>query len=137
MEISPDLPLLELDEPRIEVVLHNLLSNAQAYGNGAVRIAAVQDSSTIVVRVSDDGPGIAPEELPHLFERFYRAARGQQRRSGGIGLGLAICKAFVEAHGGGIWAESDEQGTSFAFSLPAAPAVDGADRIEAVLAQDI
>ncbi len=135
--ISPDLPLLELDEPRIEVVLHNLLSNAQAYGNGAVRIAAVRDGSTIVVRVSDDGPGIAPEELPHLFERFYRAARGQQRRSGGIGLGLAICKAFVEAHGGRIWAESDEQGTSFAFSLPAAPAVDGADRIEAVLAQDI
>ena len=135
--ISPDLPLLEVDEPRIEVVLRNLLSNAQAYGNGAVRIATAQDGSTIVVRVSDDGPAIAPEELPHLFERFYRAARGQQRRSGGIGLGLAICKAFVEAHGGRIWAESDEQGTSFAFSLPIDMTVDGVDRTEAVLAQSI
>jgi PAS domain S-box-containing protein len=135
--IAPDLPLLEVDEPRIEVVLRNLLSNAHAYGNGAVRIAAAQDGSTIVVRVSDDGPAIAPEELPHLFERFYRAARGQQRRSGGIGLGLAICKAFVEAHAGRIWAESDEQGTSFAFSLPIDMTVDGVDRTEAVLAQSI
>jgi PAS domain S-box-containing protein len=135
--IAPDLPLLEVDEPRIEVVLRNLLSNAQAYGNGAVRISATQFGSTIVARVSDDGPAIAPEELPHLFERFYRAARGQQRRSGGIGLGLAICKAFVEAHGGRIWAESDEQGTSFVVCLPTEMIVDGGDRTAVVLAQSI
>lgn len=133
--IPSDLPLIEVDEPRIEVVLHNLLSNAQAYGNGAVRVAAGQDDSAILVRVSDNGPGIAPEELPHLFERFYRAGRGQQRRSGGIGLGLAICKAFVEAHGGRIWVESDEQGTTFAFALPIGVSVNGADRPETVLAQ--
>jgi PAS domain S-box-containing protein len=131
--IPPDLPPLEVDEPRIEMVLHNLLSNSQAYGNGAVRIAAAQSDSAIVVRVTDDGPGIAPDELPHLFERFYRAARGQQRRSGGIGLGLAICKAFVEAHGGRIWAESGERGTTFAFSLPIEPAIDAADRAEAAI----
>jgi signal transduction histidine kinase len=135
--ISPDLPLLAVDESRIEVVLHNLLSNAQAYGKGAVRITAEQDGSTIVVRVSDNGSGIAPEELPHLFERFYRAARGQQRRSGGIGLGLAICKAFVEAHGGRIWAESNEQGTTFAFSLPIDLTLERADRTETVLAERI
>jgi PAS domain S-box-containing protein len=131
--ISPNLPLLEVDEPRIEVVLHNLLSNAQAYGEGAIRVTAEQDASAIVVRVSDNGPGIAPEELPHLFERFYRAARGQQRRSGGIGLGLAICKAFVEAHGGSIWAESDEWGTTFAFSLPIDLTLEGAESVENVL----
>jgi signal transduction histidine kinase len=133
--IPSDLPLIEVDEPRIEVVLHNLLSNAQAYGSGAVRVAAVQDDSAILVRVSDNGPGIAPKELLHLFERFYRAARGQQRRSGGIGLGLAICKAFVEAHGGRIWVESDEQGTTFAFALPIGVSVNGADRSETILAQ--
>ena len=124
--ILPDLPPLEVDEPRIEVVLYNLLANALAYGNGAVRIAAEQSDSGIVVRVTDDGPGIAQDELPHLFERFYRTASGQQRRSGGIGLGLTICKAFVEAHGGRIWVESSAHGTTFAFSLPLDPAVDGA-----------
>jgi signal transduction histidine kinase len=97
----------------------------------------VQCGSAVVVRVTDDGPGIAQAELPHLFERFYRAARGQQRRSGGIGLGLAICKAFIEAHGGRIWAESNEHGTTFAFSLPIDPAVARADRTEAVLARSM
>jgi PAS domain S-box-containing protein len=135
--ILPDLPSLEVDEPRIEVVLHNLLANALAYGNGAVRIAAEQSDAGIVVRVTDDGPGIAPDELPHLFERFYRTASGQQRRSGGIGLGLTICKAFVEAHGGRIWVESSAHGTTFAFSLPLDPAADGAARTETTLVQSI
>jgi PAS domain S-box-containing protein len=122
-----DLPPLHVDEARIEVALHNLLANAQAYGNGTVSVAAEQRGDAIEIRVTDDGPGIAPDELPHLFERFYRAARGQQRRSGGIGLGLAICKAFIEAHGGRIWAESGESGTTFAFSLPIEPALDRAE----------
>jgi PAS domain S-box-containing protein len=132
--ISPNLPLVEIDEPRIEVVLHNLFANAQAYGNGTIRVVAEQDGPTIVMRVSDNGPGIALEELPHLFERFYRAPRGQQRRSGGIGLGLAICKAFVEAHGGRIWVESVDRGATFAFSLPIDVTTNGAGRAEMVLA---
>ena len=116
--IPPDLPPLDVDGPRVEVVLRNLLANGLAYGDGGLWIAAEQQGDMAVVRVTNDGPGIALDDLPHLFERFYRAARGQQRRSSGIGLGLTICKAFVEAHGGTIWAESSGSGATFAFSLP-------------------
>src|SRR6266508_2932175 len=83
-----------------------------------VKAACVGDQ--MIVSVADDGPGIAPDELPQIFERFYRAGRGLRQRSGGTGLGLAICKAFVEAHGGRIWVESHE-GTTFSFTLPLAP----------------
>ncbi len=120
--LPEQLPLLELDGPRIEVVLRNLLANARAYGAGEVRIAARQEGGQVIVSVWNDGPGITPDELPHIFERFYRAKQGIQRRSGGTGLGLAICKAVIEAHGGTIWAESsEEQGTTISFSLPVVP----------------
>src|SRR5207247_2866383 len=116
---TPDeLPLLNVDSARIEVVLHNLVANALVYGEGEVRITAERRDDGIVVSVSDNGPGIAPDELPHVFERFYRAQRGRQQHSGGTGLGLAICKAFVEAHGGVIWAESSVRGATISFSLP-------------------
>jgi hypothetical protein len=72
----------------------------------------------IVVSVSDNGPGIAPDELPHVFERFYRTRHSRQHYSGGTGLGLTICKAFIEAHGNVIWAESSVRGTTISFSLP-------------------
>jgi signal transduction histidine kinase len=107
-----------VDSARIEVVLHNLVANALVYGAGEVRITAERRDDKIVVSVSDNGPGIAPDELPHVFERFYRALHGRQQRSGGTGLGLAICKAFIEAHGSVIWAESSVQGTTISFSLP-------------------
>ncbi len=116
--LPEQLPLLDVDGPRIEVVLRNLLANARAYGAGEVRIAARHEDGRVVVSFWNDGPGIAPDELPHIFERFYRTKQGIQQRSGGAGLGLAICKAVVEAHGGSIWAESGEQGTTIAFSLP-------------------
>jgi signal transduction histidine kinase len=119
--LPEQLPLLDVDGPRIEVVLRNLLANARSYGAGEVRIAARQEDERIVVSFWNDGPGIDPAELPHIFERFYRAKQGIQRRSGGTGLGLAICKAVIEAHGGSIWAESGEQGTTIAFSLPVVP----------------
>ena len=120
--IPAHLPLLDVDGARIEVVLHNLLVNALAYGNGHVQITAARHAGGVLVRVADDGPGIADDELPHIFERFYRARRGHQQRSGGTGLGLAICKAFVEAHEGAIWAESGARGTIISFTVPAAPA---------------
>ena len=101
-------------------MLHNLVANAQAYGEGEIRINAVKVSNSVVVSASDNGPGIAPDELPHVFERFYRARQGRQKHSHGTGLGLTICKAFIEAHGSSIWAESNSHGTSISFSLPVA-----------------
>ncbi len=118
LHIPDDLPLVNVDSARIEVVLHNLVANALVYGEGEVRITAGRRDDGVVVSVSDNGPGIAPDELPHVFERFYRARHGRQQHSGGTGLGLAICKAFIEAHGGVIWAESSVQGTTISFSLP-------------------
>ncbi|GAC1458521.1 MAG: GAF domain-containing protein [Ktedonobacteraceae bacterium] len=116
--IPVDLPLVNVDSARIEVVLHNLIVNALAYGDGEIRITAKKHQDKIIVSVSDNGPGIASDELPHIFERFYRARHGHQQHSGGTGLGLTICKAFVEAHGCTIWAEDGTQGTTFSFSLP-------------------
>jgi signal transduction histidine kinase len=118
--VPPDLPPLAVDRARTEVVLQNLLANALAYGAGAVWVSAEPRDGRALVRVRNDGPGLAPEELDHIFERFYRAQGGVQRRSGGTGLGLAICKAFVEAHGGAIWAESDGSGVTISLTLPLA-----------------
>ena len=120
VELADDLPPLDVDAPRVEVVLHNLIANAATYGGGAVRVTArcLEQEGAVLVEVADNGPGINAEDLPHIFERFYRAPRGQQQHSTGTGLGLAICKAFVEAHGGRIWARSDPQGTTVAFTLP-------------------
>jgi len=125
VDLAPDLPLLTVDGPRIEIVLCNLLANARIYGNGAVHVTgriedADAEDAAVIIEVSDNGPGLAPEEIAHVFERFYRAPGGRQRRADGTGLGLAICKAFVEAHDGTIWAESGAAGTTIAFTLPTA-----------------
>ncbi|HLH62986.1 MAG TPA: ATP-binding protein [Ktedonobacteraceae bacterium] len=109
-----------IDIGRIDVVLQNLIANGLLYGAGRVSISARRQDDMVIVSVSDNGPGIDPDELPHVFERFYRARHGRQQHSNGTGLGLAICKAFVEAHGGSIWAESSIQGTIISFSLPLA-----------------
>lgn len=123
LDLSANLPAVEIDAGRIEVVLHNLLVNARKYGGRDVRVSARAHDEVVVVRVSDDGPGISPEDAPHIFERFYRAQHPLIQRIGGTGLGLAICKAFVEAHGGAIWAEPRDTGTCIAFELPAAAAL--------------
>ncbi|HJT58289.1 MAG TPA: ATP-binding protein, partial [Ktedonobacteraceae bacterium] len=120
-QIPDDLPLVNIDGARIEVVLHNLVANALLYGAGVVRITAGRLDDAVIVSVSDNGPGIVPDDVPHIFERFYRARHGRQQHSTGTGLGLAICKAFIEAHGGSIWAESSMQGASISFSLPFVP----------------
>ncbi len=118
IQIPDELPPVEMDGGRIEIVLHNLIANGLVYGEGEVQITAERREEAIVVAVTDNGPGIDPDELPHVFERFYRAQRGLQQHSGGTGLGLTICKAFIEAHGGVIWAENSVQGATIAFSLP-------------------
>ena len=87
----------------------------------AVRVSVEAHPEVVEIAVADNGPGIASDEIPHIFERFYRARHGRQRRSNGTGVGLAICKAFIEAHGGRIRAESDAQGTIIAFTLPIVP----------------
>jgi signal transduction histidine kinase len=121
-DCSPGLPTVDIDAERIGQVLRNLLNNAAAYTpkGGRVAISARHSDGYVEVSVADSGIGIAPEDLPYVFERFYRADRSRARATGGAGLGLAIAKQLVEAHGGRIWVESDlGQGTKFTFTLPA------------------
>lgn len=120
-EIAHDLPTLAVDPQRIEQVLLNLLDNACRYtpSSGTIRLSALREDGVVHVRVRDGGPGIAPEDLPHIFERFYRGDKSRARSSGGTGLGLAIAKALIEAHGGKIWAENaPEGGACFHFTVP-------------------
>ena len=115
------LPTVTLDPKRIRQVLANLLSNAVRFTpeEGEVHVEVVHGDEGVEVRVTDTGPGIPPEDLPHLFERFYRGDRARSRASGGSGLGLAIAKQWVEAHGGMIRAENAEGGGArFTIRLP-------------------
>jgi two-component system phosphate regulon sensor histidine kinase PhoR len=105
-DLPPSLPILMLDAPRIEQALMNLLQNAIAHTppGGAVTVGASVAAETVRLWVRDTGSGIAPDDLPHIFERLYK---GDQARSGsGTGLGLAIVKHLVERHGGRVYAES-------------------------------
>jgi signal transduction histidine kinase len=141
IDAPDDLPLVEVDAARIEVVLGNLLSNALAYGDGVVRVVARREGSEVSVSVEDSGPGIDEYDMPYIFERFYRANHGQRRSSSGSGLGLAICKAFVEAHGGRIWAERRAEGAAMTFTLPlaqpgASTLTDTTDEVAAVTAKE-
>jgi two-component system sensor histidine kinase BaeS len=117
-----DLPLVMVDADRILQVLVNLLGNAlrATPAGGQVRVQAYAAPDAVVVEVTDTGMGIAPEHLPHLFERFYRVDKARSRALGGHGIGLTISKALIEAHGGRIWATSDGpgRGATFAFTLP-------------------
>lgn len=122
LELPVHLPAALGDRERIEQVLMNLLHNAIKFtpAGGSVTLSAGAGRDGIQVTVSDTGVGIAPEDLPRVFERFYKADRA--RSGGGTGLGLAVAKHIVEAHGGRIWAESTEgKGSTFRFTLPLAP----------------
>jgi two-component system, OmpR family, phosphate regulon sensor histidine kinase PhoR len=109
------------DKQRIEQVLRNLIDNAVKYGDtkGNIRLVLEQASEgKILVKVEDDGPGIDPQHITRLFERFYRVDKSRSRNRGGTGLGLAICKHFIEAHKERIWVDSTVgQGSSFQFTL--------------------
>jgi signal transduction histidine kinase/CheY-like chemotaxis protein len=120
LAISPNLPVLELDRTRIRQVLLNLLKNAQRFtSEGSVQLAARQANGEVIISVSDTGSGIPAEKLPYIFNEFYQADLSLRRSYQGVGLGLAISKRFVQAHGGYIWAESQVgQGSTFFFSLP-------------------
>ena len=136
-DLPPDLPHVRGDTQRLSQVLINLLSNALHYTPDRGRVvltarpvseeklksdgyAKKTSSSMLLISVSDTGQGIPVEDLPFIFERFYRADKSRARTSGGSGLGLAIARQIVEAHGGHIWAKSQVgAGSTFAFTLPA------------------
>jgi signal transduction histidine kinase len=120
-DFPSDFPVVNGDEARLTQVLSNLLSNAIKYSpnGGLIRVRGAVSPLQVTLSVSDQGPGIAAPDLPHVFERFYRADSDLTRRVKGTGLGLFLAKAVVEAHGGNIWVESTPgQGTTFSFSLP-------------------
>ena len=120
IDVPPDLPWIMVDRKRMVQVLGNLLVNAARHSPefSTVRLAAVQEEFHVAVSVSDEGRGIPAESLPYLFRKFSRIEGEDQ--GGDTGLGLAICKGIVEAHGGRIWAESDGPGlgASFTFTVP-------------------
>jgi signal transduction histidine kinase len=122
--VANDLPPVEADRERIHQVLFNLVDNAFRFTQpgGEVTVRAVRENGSCEVSVEDTGPGIPPEHLPLVFERFYRVDPSRSREDGGTGIGLAIARSVVEAHGGRIWAESRVgEGTRFRFVLPATP----------------
>ena len=120
-ELAHPLPRISVDRDRMGQVLANLISNALRYvpDSGRIKIAAVSINGNVEMSVSDNGSGISDDDLPHLFERFYRADMSRSRSAGGSGLGLAIAKELVEAHGGSIRVESTPgEGSRFFFTIP-------------------
>ncbi len=125
VDIADDLPLVSLDCTRIRQVFINLLNNAARFTDrGGVIVSARRSGQDVVVQVADTGIGISSDDLAHVFEEFHQLEAAHQRQAGGSGLGLPLCKKFVELHGGNIWATSSPgQGTTFTFTLPLALAV--------------
>ncbi len=122
--LADALPPANIDPARIQQVLQNLLANALRHtpSGGSVTVSTHTASHNLQLTVGDTGEGIAPEHLPHVFDRFYRADPARARDKGGAGLGLAIVRAIVEAHGGQIAVQSagiPGQGTTFIITLPA------------------
>jgi two-component system sensor histidine kinase KdpD len=118
----PSDPLVATVDPKhIEQVLRNLLSNAVKYSpeGGTITMQGLRDKRHLLVSVSDQGIGIPPEDLERVFERFYRVESEITQLVRGVGLGLAVCRGIVEAHGGRIWVESTlGEGSTFYFTLP-------------------
>ena len=122
LECPPNLPLVRADLDRLEQVLVNLLGNAVAYTKqGSVTLQVWQETERVWLAVKDTGEGIVPEDLPHIFERFWRSGSASDRNSRGSGIGLAISKRLVEMQGGRMEVESElGKGSTFRFFLPVA-----------------
>jgi len=121
IDIQGDIPLIVADEDRIEQVLINLVDNAVRYSpkDSKVTVKVRPSDEGVIVTVKDSGQGIPPEELPFVWERFYKVDKSRERKKSGTGLGLAIVKKIVELHNGRVWAQNcDEGGAEFSFYLP-------------------
>jgi signal transduction histidine kinase len=120
-ELDPQLPMLELDPDRMQQTIGILISNALRYTppQGSITVTAQFDRACVMIGVADTGSGITPEDVSHVFDRFYRSDKSRARESGGTGLGLAIAKSIAEAHGGSIAVQSEPgRGTDFQVTLP-------------------
>jgi len=119
--IDPILPEIMADPLKLTQVFDNLLGNALKYTppRSIIRVALQKQNGELVISVEDNGPGIPPADLPHIFERFYRVDKGRSRETGGTGLGLSIVKHITQLHGGRIWVESElGKGTRFFMAFP-------------------
>lgn len=121
VSIHPGLPYVAVDKQRVAQVINNLMSNAFRHtpDGGKICVEVEKTETNVQVIVSDTGEGIAPEHLPHIFDRFYRVDSGRSRDMGGTGLGLAIVKAIASAHGGTAYAASEKgHGTRMVITFP-------------------
>jgi signal transduction histidine kinase len=121
--VDDSLPPVMMDAARVQRVLYNLVQNAIRHTppDGTVLLEAQEEPDAVRVDVVDSGEGVPPADLPHIFDRFYRGEKSRVRGLGGAGLGLAIARGLVEAHGGRIWAQSAPgEGARFSFVLPKA-----------------
>jgi len=127
-QINPDLPALRLSRGPMLQVFTNLMANAVSYTPPSGRIsfssraATVRGGAYVAIRIHNEGPPIPAEDLPHIFERFYRGKTGRESGQPGTGLGLAICREIVERHGGWMEVESAQAGTAFTVWMPVAVA---------------
>lgn len=132
-DLPANLPLVEADAQRVGQILRNLLQNAIKYTpeQGKVSVSAQAFQQEVQVAVRDTGVGIAPEQLPMIFKHFYRADTSRTRETGGSGLGLAVVKHLVHAHGGRVTVQSHVgQGSCFTFTLPSVVSIDFQTRLE-------
>ena len=122
VNLPPTLLMASADGDRLAQVLINLIGNALQYtpAAGEVTVSVWREEQGALFVIADTGVGIAAEDLPHLFTRFYRVDKSRARASGGSGIGLTIARHLVDAHHGRIWAESDGvgEGSRFMFWLP-------------------
>jgi len=130
-EYDDDIPQMTADREKLQQVLVNIVSNSIKYtaDGGKIEIKAKKDADGVVICVADNGMGIPEEDVPRLFERFYRVEKARTSNAGGSGLGLAIAKEIIDAHGGNIWVESEVGvGTKTYVYLPYVSAIaKGAD----------
>jgi two-component system sensor histidine kinase MtrB len=123
-KIEPNLPLVEVEPDRIRQILVNLVTNAHEYSpeRASIEVSVRVADDAVMIDVTDNGPGIPPAQVEHIFERFVRGDAGLTQRVGGTGLGLAISRSLVELHGGTIAVDSEVgRGSTFTVTLPLAP----------------